>query len=337
MKSNSTIVTYIRGEGVGPEVTKAAIEIIKETGVPIEFVEVPAGEEAFKRYGTPLPDEVFESIQRTKVALKGPLANPIGGGYKSPNHVLRRTLGLYAGIRPIKSFPGLQTPFSNVEITIIMHNMEGPDAGIDRYLGNGDELAEHISVVTKKAVERVLRFAFKYAQGQKRKLTLVHMADQMKCTDGLWLKTAEEVSRDYPDVEFNDFLADNLAQQLVKNPERFGVIVGNHLWGDVFSDLCAGMVGNVGMIPVINRGDGDIALFETAHGTAPKYAGKNVANPTAAILAGKYLLEYVGYVEAATRIERALAQTFAEGAVLTRDLGGTAGTDEFARRVMELL
>lgn len=331
-------VAWIRGDGIGPEVTEAAIDVIAATGASVEFTEVPAGEMAFEKYGTALPDELIEAIRRTKVCLKGPLLNPIGGGYRSPNHFLRRKLDLFASIRPNTSYPGIPSPFKDIDITVLMHNMEGPDSGVDRYLGPDERIVEHIGVMTYEATERMLRFAFQYAEERGKPLAIAHFADQMKCYEGSWLRIAQEVGKDFPGVELRDFLADNLAAQLVTNPHQFGVIAGHHLWGDVFSGLCAGLVGSGGMATTINCGDQGIALFETGHGVGADLAGKNAANPTAAIVAGKYLLQELGFSEEAARIDQALRAVFAEGRkCLTADLGGTASRSEFTKAIIERL
>jgi isocitrate dehydrogenase (NAD+) len=330
-------VAWIRGDGIGPEVTEAAIEVIAATGASVDFVEVPAGEKAYQEYGSAIPDKLLEDIRRTKVCLKGPLRNPIGGGYRSPNHFLRRGLELFASVRPNISYPGIPTPFSDVDITVLMHNMEGPDAGIDRYLGASQEIVEHIGVMTRRATERMLRFAFQFARERRRSLAIPHFADQMKCYEGSWLHIAGEVGEDYPDVAFRGFLADDLAAQLVTRPQRFSLIAGHHMWGDLFSGLCAGLVGGGSLATTINCGDQGIALFETGHGVGDDLVGKDAANPTASIVAGKYLLEELGFAEEAARIDSALREVFSSGEPLTADLGGTASLSEFATAVRQRL
>ena len=330
-------VAWIKGDGVGPEVTGAAVKIVEATKVPLEFVPVLAGERAVAEHGTPLPDDLFETVRRMRVCLKGPLKNPIGSGYPSPNHLLRQRLGLFASIRPNRSYPGIPVPFHSVNVTVLMHNMEGPDTGVDRALGVDEQIVEHIGVMTRQATERMLRFAFQFANEHEKPLVLVHLADQMKYFEGSWLRIAQEVSPCFPGVEFHDFLADALAAQLVIHPERFDIITGHHLWGDVFSALCSGLVGSLGMAAAINCGDEGIALFETAHGIGAELAGKDAANPTASIVAGKYMLEELGYREEARQIESALADIFAEGRTLTADLGGKATTSEFTQAVIQRL
>jgi len=330
-------VAWIRGDGIGPEVTEAAIEVIAATGASVAFVEVPAGEKAYQEYGTAIPDKLLEEIRRVKVCLKGPLRNPIGGGYGSPNHFLRRELNLFASVRPNVSYPGIPTPFSDVDITVLMHNMEGPDAGIDRYLGANREVVEHIGVMTRDATKRMLHFAFQYALDRGKALAIPHFADQMKCYEGSWLRLAEEVGQDYPDVEFRGFLADNLAAQLVTRPQRFSLIAGHHMWGDLFSGLCAGLVGGGSLATTINCGDEGVALFETGHGVGDDLAGKDAANPTASIVAGRYLLEELGFSQEASRIDCALREVFSNGEHLTADLGGCASLSEFTTAVKQRL
>jgi isocitrate dehydrogenase (NAD+) len=310
--------------------------VVEALGVPVEFSDIPAGQAAFEEFGTPVPESSLDEIRNAKVCLKGPLSNEIGGGYDSPNHDLRRRLHLFASVRPNKAYRGVNSRFPGADITVLMHNYEGPDSGIDRLLGTDGEVVEHISVATRTATKRMMRFAFRFAQARGKKLALVHFADQMKHSEGLWLAVAKELAGGFVDVDFSSYLADTLAQQLILHPERFDVIVGHHLWGDVFSGLCSGMVGGA-LCPVANHGDEGVAVFETAHGTAPRLAGKNAANPSAAILAAKYLLEHVGFAEEASRVEFALSQTLAEGRVLTADLGGTATTEAFAARVAAFL
>lgn len=332
-------VPYIQGEGIGPEIIAAAIRVVEATGAPVDFFEAPLGSGHGEQLGIAISGELLSAIRNAKACLKGPLANPIGTGPRSRNHVLREKLGLYVSVRPFATYEGLRGPFSKIDLdmTVLMHNMEAPGGGIDRLLGADQEIAEHITITTMPATKLFLRYAFNYARTRRQRLAVIHFADQMKCSEGLWVRAAAELHGEFPEVELEDYLADDIAQKLVKKPQHFKIVAGSHQWGNVFSGLCAGLVGGVGLSPAINLGEGDIGLFETSHGTAPDIAGMNVANPTAAILAGKYLLEHLGFGEEATRIDRALRETFADGRVLTRDLGGHASTDSFADQLIKVL
>ena len=304
-------VTLIPGDGIGPEVAAAARLVIDAAGVNICWEVRQAGEAAIKEYGSPLPGAVMDSINRNKVALKGPLTTPVGAGYRSVNVALRRTLDLYINLRPIQSYKGIKSIYQDIDLVIIRENTEDFHTGIEHMVG--EDAAESIKVITRKACERIIRYAFEYAKKNgRKKVTAVHKADIMKCTDGLFLETARLAAADYPELEFEDRIVDNMAMQLVRKPEEYDVLVMPNMYGDILSDLCAGLVGGLGVAPGANIGD-KLAIFEPVHGTAPKYAGKNAANPTAMILSGVLMLEYLGEFEAAIKIREALEKSLSKG------------------------
>lgn len=321
-------VTLIMGDGIGPEITEAALVIIEAAGVDIEWEEVSAGEGAIKIHGTPLPDATIASLRKNGVGLKGPLTTPIGSGFRSVNVAMRIELDLYANIRPSKTFPGVLSPYRDIDLVVVRENTEDLYAGVEHMVGS--DAAESIKIITRKASERIVRFAFEYAiDHNRRKVTAVHKANILKLSDGLFLETARQVAVKYPQIEFEDRIVDNMAMQLVQKPQQYDVMVMPNLYGDILSDLCAGLVGGLGMVPGANFGD-RAALFEPVHGSAPKYAGKNRANPTAMIMAAVLMLRHLGEKEAAGRIETALAAQIHEGKTVTPDLGGAAGTREMA-------
>lgn len=331
-------VTLIRGDGIGPEIAEATVRVVEATGVSIEWEEVTAGRVAVERFGTPLPQEVLDSIARNKVALKAPLMTPVGGGYRSPNVTLRQTFDLYANVRPAQSFEGVPSRYEGVDLVTVRENTEGLYAGIEHFIKAGGEIvaAESVALVTRIGAERIIDFAFRYAQrGGRRKVTLVHKANILKCTSGLFLEIGREVAKRYPEIEFEDRLIDACAMQLVLDPSRFDVLVTTNLFGDILSDLAAGLVGGLGLTPAANIGR-EVAIFEAVHGTAPDIAGKNIANPTALILAAKMMLEHLGEIEAAQRIEQAVRQVLAEGKHLTPDLspGSNCTTMEMAEAII---
>lgn len=320
-------VTLIRGDGIGPEISEAAVRVVAASGAPIEWEEVEAGLRAVERFGTPVPGEVIESIRRNRVALKAPLATPIGGGYRSPNVLLRQTFDLYANVRPALSFKGVPSRYEGVDLVIVRENTEGLYAGIEHFIRAGGEVvaAESVALVTRLGAERIVDFAFRYAREKgRRKVTLVHKANILKCTSGLFLQIGQEVAARYPEIPFEDRLVDACAMQLVLDPGRFDLIVTTNLFGDILSDLAAGLVGGLGLAPAANIGK-EVAIFEAVHGTAPDIAGKGIANPTALILAAKMMLEHLGELEAARKIERAVRKVLAEGKRVTPDLNPTSG------------
>ncbi len=329
-------VTLIPGDGIGPELAEATCRVLDASGVAFEWEQVEAGEACIAEYGTPLPEHVLDSIRRNGIALKGPITTPIGGGFRSVNVTLRQTLGLYANLRPARSIKGLQTRYDDVDLVIVRENTEDLYAGIEHMVG--PDAAESIKIITRAASERIARFAFEYAVANGRhKVTAVHKANIMKLSDGLFLESCRTVAADYDGrIEFEDRIVDNMCMQLVQKPDLYDVLVLPNLYGDIVSDLCAGMVGGLGVAPGANIGDNG-AVFEPVHGSAPKYAGQNRANPTAMILSGALMLRHLGHPEAAERVEFAVRDVIAEGRDATQDLGGSAGTREFADAVVRRL
>ncbi|MBP8638791.1 MAG: isocitrate/isopropylmalate dehydrogenase family protein [Dictyoglomi bacterium] len=330
-------ISLIKGDGTGPEIIEATMLVLNNTGLDIEWEECVAGEEALEKFGTPIPAATIESIKRNKVALKGPITTPVGTGFRSVNVALRQELGLFANVRPVRSFEGAPSRFNNIDLVVVRENTEDLYAGVEHYVDEDKTCAESIRIITRKASERIVRFAFNYArENGRKKVTAVHKANIMKFTDGLFLDIAREVAGDFPDIEFDDRIVDNMAMQLVKNPENFDVIVTTNLFGDILSDLCAGLVGGLGLAPGANIGR-DYALFEAVHGSAPKYKGQYKVNPTAVILASAMMLGYLGEKDWEKRIVDAVAETIKEGKYVTYDLGGSASTVEMGRRIAEKL
>ncbi|MEM4201852.1 MAG: isocitrate/isopropylmalate dehydrogenase family protein [Candidatus Hadarchaeum sp.] len=355
------VVTLIYGDGVGPEVITAARRCIEATGARIKWEIVEAGAEVIPKYGTPLPEKVLESIKRNGVAFKGPITTPVGSGFRSVNVALRKELDLYACLRPCKWYPGVRSRYIGVDLVVVRENTEDLYAGIE-YEPRKPETEEFIRFVRerKKAViregsgislkpispaasERIVRFAFNYARRNgRKKVTAVHKANIMKFSDGVFLETARRVAAEFPEIAFEDRIVDNMCMQLVQKPELYDVIVAPNLYGDILSDLCAGLVGGLGVAPGANIGD-QVAVFEPTHGSAPKYAGKNKVNPTAAVLSGVMLLRYLGELEAARRLEEAVASVIKEGKRVTYDLKPdpedptAVGTSEMADAIIEAL
>lgn len=327
-------VTLIPGDGIGPEVTKAMVKVVEASGVKIDWEEVEAGEALIEKYNTAIPDHVIKSIKRNKIAIKGPITTPVGKGFKSVNVTLRQNLDLYVNLRPIKSFKGIKSRYEDVDLIIVRENTEDLYAGIEHKIG--DYGAESIKLITKPACERICEFAFQYAKDNNRqKVTGVHKANIMKLSDGLFLNTFKEVSQKY-DVSCDDLIVDAAAMNLVLNPQKYDVMVMPNLYGDILSDLCSGLVGGLGIIPGANIGR-DYAVFEAVHGSAPQIANQNIANPTAIIQSAIMMLKYLGEVEYAKKIEKALEQVFLKGEKLTVDLGGNASTDEFTEEIIKYL
>jgi len=332
-------VTLIPGDGIGPEVTQAAKKCLEATGIKFEWEEAIAGTNAIKEYGTPLPGCVLKSIRKNKIALKGPIITPIGRGFRSVNVALRQELNLFACLRPVKSIPGIKSPYSGIDLVIVRENSEDLYLGIEFQEGSPEcgKIIETINSLSPKkvrsdsgisikpisrfATERIVRFAFEYAvKNNRKKVTAVHKANIMKHTDGLFLAIAREVAKEYEGrIEFGDAIVDNLSMQLVTRPQNFDVLVLPNLYGDIVSDLCAGLIGGLGVAPGANIGD-DTALFEPVHGSAPKYAGQNKVNPTATILSGVMMLKYIGEEQAALELERATLDVIKEGKFVTYDL-----------------
>jgi len=329
-------VTLIPGDGIGPELAAATKRVLDASGVEFEWEVVDAGEAVLAREGTPLPQSVLDSIRRNKVAIKGPITTPVGVGFRSVNVALRQTLGLYANLRPIRSIPGLVTRYENVDLVIVRENTEDLYAGIEHMVG--PDAAESIKIITRAASERIARYAFEYAVANGRgKVTAVHKANIMKLSDGLFLESCRTIAAQYEGrIAFEDRIVDNMCMQLVQKPELYDVLVLPNLYGDIVSDLCAGLVGGLGVAPGANIGP-EAAVFEAVHGSAPKYAGQNKANPTALMLSGVLLLRHIGEQAAAKRVEDAIRAVIAEGRTVTYDLGGSAGTSEFADAIVARL
>jgi isocitrate dehydrogenase (NAD+) len=328
-------VTLIPGDGIGPELADATTTVLEATGLKFEWRRVDAGESQIAIHGTPLPDAVLDSIRETKVALKGPITTPVGEGFRSVNVTLRQALDLYANLRPARSMKGVETRYEDVDLIIVRENTEDLYAGIEHRVGR--DAAESIKIITRAASERVARFAFEYAIANGRhKVTAVHKANIMKLSDGLFLESCRNIAAQYEGkgIEFEDRIVDNMCMQLVQKPELYDVMVLPNLYGDIVSDLCAGLVGGLGVAPGANIGE-NAAVFEPVHGSAPKYAGQDVANPTALILSGAMMLRHLGETAAAERVERAVRETIAEGKMVPRDLGGTAGTRAFGQAVAD--
>jgi len=324
-------VTLIPGDGIGSEIVQAAKKVVEATGVKIRWELQEAGADIMEKYGTPLPEQVLESIRTNKVAIKGPITTPVGSGFRSVNVALRKELDLYACLRPAFSLKGVKSRYEDIDLVVVRENTEDLYAGIERMVD--DDTAESVKRITRKASGRIVRFAFEYALRENRKkVTAVHKANIMKLTDGLFLKTAREVAQDYPQIEFEDRIVDNMCMQLVQKPELYDVMVLPNLYGDIISDLCAGLVGGLGVAPGANIGD-EVAVFEPVHGSAPKYAGQNKVNPTAIILSAVLMLKHIGEHEAADKLFKAIAEVIAEGKHVTYDLGGTATTSQMAEAI----
>jgi isocitrate dehydrogenase (NAD+) len=328
-------VTLIPGDGIGPEVTEATVRVLEAAGAGIEWERHAVGAEAVERFGEPLPAAVLESIRRNGVALKGPVTTPVGRGFQSVNVQLRQKLDLYANLRPVRSLPSIAARFEGVDLVVVRENTEGLYKGLEHEVVPG--VVESLKIITAAASTRIARFAFEYARANGRKrVTAVHKANIMKLSDGLFLSCFREVAKGYPELEADDRIIDNLCMQLVLQPERFDVLVLENLYGDIVSDLCAGLVGGLGLVPGANLGDG-VAVFEAVHGSAPDIAGKNVANPLALIRSAILMLRHLGEDEVVARLRGALRTVIVERRIMTRDLGGTATTSGFADAVIEEL
>jgi isocitrate dehydrogenase (NAD+) len=332
-------VTLIPGDGTGPELVEATRRVLEATGVSFDWDVQEAGADVVDKYGTPLPEAVLDSIRENKVGLKGPITTPVGTGFRSVNVAIRMALDLYVNLRPARYMQGVRSRYEDIDIVAVRENTEGLYAGIEHDVIPG-EAAETIRIITRKASERVVRFAFEYARDNgRRKVTAVHKANILKATDGLFLAVAREVAERYPDIAFEDRIVDNMCMQLVQRPYEYDVLVLPNLFGDIVSDLCSGLVGGLGMAPGANIGDG-LAVFEPVHGSAPKYAGKNKVNPTATILSGVLMLRHLGEKEAADRVQDAVAAVIAEGVNVTYDMKPTrddptaVGTQEMADAII---
>ena len=322
----------IPGDGIGPEVTGAAVRVLEASGVKIDWETFAAGSEAYEKYHEYIPKELIESIERTGVALKGPVTTPIGGGFPSINVALRKRFELYANFRPIRNLPSLPTRYPAVDLAIVRENTEGLYSGIEHEVVPG--VVESLKIMTEKACTRIARFAFEFARREKRKrVHAIHKANIMKMSDGLFLRCARDVAKDYPEITYGEHIIDNACMQLVMNPYQYDVLVMENLYGDIVSDLCAAFVGGLGLVPGANIGDRS-AIFEAVHGSAPDIAGKNLANPTAVMQSAVLMLRHMSEVEAADRVHAALEKTYKEKQFLTRDVGGTAHTSEFTDAVI---
>jgi len=328
-------ITLVTGDGIGPEVTSAARKIIDASGVNIEWEVVEAGAGVIEQYGTPLPEHVIETIRRNKIALKGPITTPVGKGFKSVNVTLRQTLKLYANVRPIKTYEGIDSKFKDVNLVVVRENTEDLYAGIEHMVS--EDIAESIKIISKKASDNIVKYAFDYAvKNGRKKVTAVHKANIMKLSDGLFLKCARNISEEYKNIKFEDVIVDAMAMKLVLNPEKYDVLVMPNLYGDILSDLASALVGGLGVVPGANIGlEG--AIFEPAHGSAPDIAGKNISNPCATVLSGVLMLRHIGELEAADKIENAIIKVLKERKCVTPDLGGTATTSEFTEAVIKAL
>jgi isocitrate dehydrogenase (NAD+) len=330
----TTEVTLISGDGIGPEVVGAAVRAIEATGAEITWDPREAGAGAIPLHGAPLPEATLASIRKNRLCLKGPLATPIGGGYRSVNVALRQEFDLYANLRPARSYQGIKSRYDKVDLFVVRENTQGEYSGIEHYIDPTRSAAEAISIITRHGCDRIIRFAFEHARAAgRRSVTLVHKANILKMTSGLFLDVGREIARSYPDVQFGDIIVDNCAMQLVRDPTRFDVIVTTNLFGDILSDLTAGLVGGLGLVAGANIGE-SAAIFEAVHGTAPDIAGKGVANPTAVMLAGAMLLERMGQRDRGRRLEAAVRASIAAGKDLTPDIGGTGTTRSFTDRVI---
>ena len=325
-------ITLIPGDGIGPEIVAATVRIIEATGVDIAWETHIMGAQALEKYGTTLPEETIESIKRNKVALKGPQMTPVGKGFTSVNVGLRKALDLYANVRPVLNLPNVPSRYTDVDLVIVRENTEGLYSGLEHTVIPG--VVESLKIVTEKASMRIAKYAFEYARLHgRKKVSCVHKANIMKLSDGLFLECFEKVAKDYPEIEADNKIVDNCCMQLVIRPEQFDVLVLENLYGDIVSDLAAGLVGGLGVVPGANLGDRH-ALFETVHGSAPDIKGKNIANPTAMIQAAVMLLQHLSEKKAANRIYLALERVLMRGEVLTSDLGGKASTKAFAEAII---
>ena len=327
-------ITLINGDGIGPEISDAVVKIIEASGLKIDWDIQTAGADVIETEGTPLPERVLKSIKENKIALKAPVTTPIGKGFRSVNVQLRKALDLYANLRPCKNLPNVKTKFDNVDIVVVRENTEDLYAGIERQVDN--DTAESIKVITRKASERICKFAFDYAiKNSRKEVCVVTKANIMKLSDGLFLESYRKIAENYPEIKKREILVDNLCMQLIQNPSQFDVLVLPNLYGDIVSDLCAGLIGGLGVAQGANIGL-DYAVFEPVHGSAPDIKGQNKANPTALLLSAIEMLKYIGEFSYADRIEKALFKTLANG-IFTADLGGTASTKDFTDAIVQNL
>ncbi len=328
-------ITLIPGDGIGPEIVAATVRVIEATGVDIAWETHILGAQAQEKFGTTLPESTIESIKRNKVALKGPQMTPVGKGFTSVNVALRKALDLYANVRPVRALPNIECRYPELDLVIVRENTEDLYAGLEHIVVPG--VVESLKIITEKASTRIAKYAFEYAKANSRKkVTAVHKANIMKLSDGLFLECFYNIAKDFPDIEADDKIIDNCCMQLVMRPEQFDVLVLENLYGDIVSDLCAGLIGGLGLAPGSNIGEQG-AVFEAVHGSAPDIAGQGIANPTAILMSGIMMLRHLREMDAAARIEKALLEVFAEGTSITKDLGGNARTNEFARAIVDKL
>ncbi|MCK9604850.1 MAG: isocitrate/isopropylmalate family dehydrogenase [Methylomonas sp.] len=332
-------VTLIKGDGIGPSIMDAAVAVINASGAKINWLEAEAGMSAYEKNGTPLPDATMQSIDETRVAFKGPLTTMVGEGFRSINVELRKKYDLYANVRPAKSWPGVKTRYEDVDIVVVRENTQGLYVGLEHYLTPQKDIAESLAVVTKDSSERIVEYAFKYAlDNDRQKVTVCHKANILKFTQGLFLNTAREVAKKYPQIEFDEKIIDAACMHMVMKPEQFDVVVTTNMFGDILSDLTAGLVGGLGLIPGANIGI-DAALFEAVHGSAPDIAGKNIANPTAVMMAGVMMLTHLGEHDAGMRMLHAIEKVVNEGKYVTPDLNpnSTCGTREMGQAIVDAM
>ncbi|MCF5859920.1 isocitrate dehydrogenase [Aeromonas veronii] len=330
-------ITVIPGDGIGPSIIESAIQLLTHAGCDFEYEYADAGLVALEKHGELLPQATLDLIEKNKVSLKGPLTTPVGGGFTSINVSLRKKFNLYANVRPVISFKGTRSRYDNIDIITVRENTEGMYSGAGQKRSDDNKSAEAMSIITREGAERIVKFAFELARQEgRKKVTIIHKANILKSTSGLFLEVAREIASHYPDIQSEEMIVDAACMNLVMYPERFDVMVTTNLFGDILSDLCAGLVGGLGMAPGANIGDG-AAIFEAVHGSAPDIAGKNIANPTSVILASIQMLEYLGMQDKAERIREAVRTTIESGDRVTRDLGGTASTSEFTQAIIDRL
>ncbi len=330
-------ITVIPGDGIGPSIIESAIQILTHAGCDFDYEYADAGLVALEKHGELLPQATLELIEKNKVSLKGPLTTPVGGGFTSINVSLRKKFNLYANVRPVLSFKGTKSRYDNIDIITVRENTEGMYSGAGQKRSDDNQSAEAMSIITREGAERIVTFAFELARQEgRKKVTIIHKANILKSTSGLFLEVARQVAARYPDIQNEEMIVDAACMNLVMYPERFDVMVTTNLFGDILSDLCAGLVGGLGMAPGANIGEG-AAIFEAVHGSAPDIAGKNIANPTSVILASIQMLEYLGMQDKAERIREAVRATIESGDRVTRDLGGTASTSEFTQAIIDRL
>jgi isocitrate dehydrogenase (NAD+) len=328
-------ITLIPGDGIGPEVVNAAVRILEATGVKFEWESYAAGAEAYEKYHEYIPQELVHSIERTRVGLKGPVTTPIGGGFSSINVALRKQFELFANFRPIRNLPEVATRYPGVDLVVVRENTEGLYSGIEHEVVPG--VVESLKIITEKASTRISRFAFEYARKHKRKkIHAIHKANIMKLSDGLFIRCSRNISKEYPEITYGEHIVDNTCMQLVMNPYQYDMLLLENLYGDIISDLCAAFVGGLGLVPGANFGH-ECAIFEAVHGSAPDIAGKDIANPTAVLRSGILMLRHLGEHDAALKIRDAIDEVYRDRTKLTRDVGGNAGTSEFADAIIQAM